>query len=632
MADPKIDRFTRQVQDLTASLDAFESRLDSMGGGSASSPGTFTGTMNRGRFGSGVNFLQNSMGTLGAVAGTAATGMVASSLLMPDVGTAMAREATFYETGLRTGRRMTRTEMGDAVGGSVMPYLSFAGADAVSAATLASGGILPGSTAMGTMGGGGLFELAARTSSNLTGLFNVDTAEAAASQAQFYSGGTAASLLRAGVFSRDPATGQQLSQTQIFEQLSNRLIRRDLTAEELGEELRSGMLGSQIEALPFDALTKDMFTTFLFDQTQGRTTDFSDADYVSDAIGESEEQGFRNIYREESELQRTEADLMTQGAQQFYEGAVTAYDALIGLKDEAGKTAEQFGAVTSGLQVFFGNRAGQGLLTALSSPQASAATALLVGTGMLGAAGAAAVESGDLGEDNPLYKIFSGDALDISLSNLFGLGDNVGEDGGFEQNEVLKSVNVLPGYASATVTSNYGEQRSTGAHGGIDIAASKGTPVGAARSGEIVESKTGSGTRSYGNYVKIKHDNGYYSLYAHLDSRKVQVGDYVTEGDEIGTVGDTGFASGDHLHFEVRNAQNEKINPAAMLEVATGGGYETFGDVTVGERNSARAHAGNNITISVNVQQASEAEAIRLAQIVKRELQKNDMNERMASR
>lgn len=614
MADPKIDRFTRQVQDLTASLDAFESRLDSMGGGSASSPGTFTGAMNRGRFGSGVNFLQNSMGTLGAIGGTAATSMVAASLLMPDVGTAMAREATFYETGLRTGRRMTRTEMGAAVGGNVMPYLSFAGADAVSAATLAAGGILPGSTAMGTMGGGGLFELAARTSSNLTGLFNVDTAEAAASQAQFYSGGTAASLLRAGVFSRDPNTGQQLSQTQIFEQLANRLIRRDLTAEELGEELRSGMLGSQIEALPFDALTKDMFTTFLFDQTQGRTTDFSDANYVSDAIGESGEQGFRNIYREEATLQRTEADLMTRGAQEFYDGAVQAYDALIGLKDETGKVVDQFGALTSGLQIFFGNRAGQGLLTAFSSPPESLlGTTALIGAGMLGAATSAA------------------DTLGFGLGDLLNLGD-VGEDGGFEQGEVLKSVNVLPGYDQATVTSSYGEQRDSGTHGGIDIAAAKGTRVGAVRDGVVVTSKMGSGPRSYGNYVKVEHDNGYYSLYAHLDSRGVQEGDVVKAGDTVGTVGDTGYATGDHLHFEVRNPQDQKINPAAMLEVSTGGGYETFGDVTVGQKTASRAQASNNISIHVNVQQASEAEAIRLAQIVKRELQKNDMNERMASR
>lgn len=613
MADPKIDRFTQQVQNLTASLDAFESRLDSLGGGSASSPGTFSGTMNRGRFGSGINFLQNSMGTLGAIGGTAATAMVASSLLMPDVGTAMAREATFYETGLRTGRRMTRTEMGAAVGGNVMPYLSFAGADAVSAATLAAGGILPGSTAMGTMGGGGLFELAARTSSNLTGLFNVDTAEAAASQAQFYSGGTAASLLRAGVFSRDPNTGQQLSQTQIFEQLANRLIRRDLTAEELGEELRSGMLGQQIEALPFDALTKDMFTTFLFERSQGRTADFSDATYVSDAIGESGEQGFRNIYREEAELQRTEADLMTRGAQEFYDGAVQAYGALIGLKDETGKVVDQFGALTAGLQIFFGNRAGQGVLTASSSPGALLGTTALIGAGMLGAATSAA------------------DSLGIGLADLLNLGD-VGEDGGFEQGEVLKSVNVLPGYDQATVTSAYGELRDSGTHGGIDIAAAKGTPVGAARDGVVVTSKMGSGARSYGNYVKVQHDNGYYSLYAHLDSRNVQEGDVVRAGDTIGTVGDTGYATGDHLHFEVRNPQDQKINPAAMLEVSTGGGYETFGDVTVGASVGRKAKVSNNITINVSVQQASEAEAIRLAQIVKRELQKNDMNERMASR
>ena len=71
---------------------------------------------------------------------------------------------------------------------------------------------------------------------------------------------------------------------------------------------------------------------------------------------------------------------------------------------------------------------------------------------------------------------------------------------------------------------------------------------------------------SYGNYVKIKHDNNYYTLYAHMqyNSVTVKTGDKVKAGDVIGYMGNTGHSFGGHLHFEVRRG-NEKINPTTYL-------------------------------------------------------------------
>lgn len=72
-----------------------------------------------------------------------------------------------------------------------------------------------------------------------------------------------------------------------------------------------------------------------------------------------------------------------------------------------------------------------------------------------------------------------------------------------------------------------------------------------------------SGRRIYGNYVKIKHSNGMYTFYAHLryGSVAVKVGDKVTKGTVLGYMGNTGYSFGAHLHFEVRNANNAKIDP-----------------------------------------------------------------------
>ena len=84
-------------------------------------------------------------------------------------------------------------------------------------------------------------------------------------------------------------------------------------------------------------------------------------------------------------------------------------------------------------------------------------------------------------------------------------------------------------------------------HEALDIAGSgEGSPIFAAGSGVVVASLN---KGSLGNYVTIEHGNGYYTLYAHLHSRTVQVGQTVEKGQQIGTMGHTGFATGTHVHF-----------------------------------------------------------------------------------
>ncbi len=85
-------------------------------------------------------------------------------------------------------------------------------------------------------------------------------------------------------------------------------------------------------------------------------------------------------------------------------------------------------------------------------------------------------------------------------------------------------------------------------HDGLDIGGSYRDVIKAANNGIVVES---SYNNYNGNYIFIKHSNGYYTAYAHMASRTKQVGDVVMAGDQIGTMGKTGFASGVHLHFGV---------------------------------------------------------------------------------
>ena len=116
------------------------------------------------------------------------------------------------------------------------------------------------------------------------------------------------------------------------------------------------------------------------------------------------------------------------------------------------------------------------------------------------------------------------------------------------------------------VTSFFGVHRSvlTTPHKGIDMAAAKGTPVHAVANGVVIEAGAlAENDGRYGNAVIIEH-GARRSLYAHLDSVTVKRGDRVEAGALIGTAGETGFATGPHLHLEVRE-QERLVDPATML-------------------------------------------------------------------
>lgn len=127
---------------------------------------------------------------------------------------------------------------------------------------------------------------------------------------------------------------------------------------------------------------------------------------------------------------------------------------------------------------------------------------------------------------------------------------------------------VNPVRSSYTITQEWDEigWGTNVIHGGIDIAsmpAGSMPPVYVARSG-TAETVTYDGTG--GNYVVIKHDDGYWTYYGHLDSVDLSVGDKVTTNSRVGIMGATGLASGVHLHFEVwKGGQWQRINPRDVI-------------------------------------------------------------------
>lgn len=98
-------------------------------------------------------------------------------------------------------------------------------------------------------------------------------------------------------------------------------------------------------------------------------------------------------------------------------------------------------------------------------------------------------------------------------------------------------------------------------HEGIDISAPKGTTVVAADDGEVLYAGV---QRGYGNIVLVKHADGLITIYAHNDENGVAAGTRVRRGQEIAKVGETGRATGPHVHFEVRKDRVPR-NPLFFL-------------------------------------------------------------------
>ena len=99
-------------------------------------------------------------------------------------------------------------------------------------------------------------------------------------------------------------------------------------------------------------------------------------------------------------------------------------------------------------------------------------------------------------------------------------------------------------------------------HTGMDLAAPTGTPVKATLDGKVVAV---SFNQVYGNYVIISHINGYQSLYAHLHTTNVKVGQRLNQGEKLGLVGNTGYSTGPHLHFTVYK-NGKLVNPQELIK------------------------------------------------------------------
>ena len=136
-------------------------------------------------------------------------------------------------------------------------------------------------------------------------------------------------------------------------------------------------------------------------------------------------------------------------------------------------------------------------------------------------------------------------SLEAALSRQFGGGGTVCSARGYAW--PVRGGRISQGYGMTSYAKS-GAYGGAG-HNGIDIAAPVGTPIYATSAGTVVS--VGFNNNSYGKWIVIKHNDGYYSLYGHLSAQNVSNGQSVSQGQAIGAIGMTGFTSGPHLHFTI---------------------------------------------------------------------------------
>ncbi|PXX52237.1 peptidase M23-like protein [Nocardia tenerifensis] len=116
-------------------------------------------------------------------------------------------------------------------------------------------------------------------------------------------------------------------------------------------------------------------------------------------------------------------------------------------------------------------------------------------------------------------------------------------------------------FTSGTFTSGYG-MRWGALHAGVDIAAPIGTPIVAVEDGTVISAGPASG---FGMWVRLLGDDGTVTVYGHINTALVSVGQHVLAGDQIATVGDRGESTGPHCHFEVWLNGTERVDPLPWL-------------------------------------------------------------------
>jgi murein DD-endopeptidase MepM/ murein hydrolase activator NlpD len=657
-SNPTIDSFTADIQSLRQELRGLKDDLAGLAGGGASSGSMMPSSLGRVSSNAFGGFDTSNpisgMMTGGAVrslfgralsgGGLALAGTGVLTSLMPSMEKYAVRESGYYMAGMYSMGTSGREDLKNRTLGrlSALGGVTSVGADATVSAILSGRGVNTSSPYYNTL----ISQIG-----NVGRYMNMENEVAAQSMANLTGGRTSASLLQRGIFTSNPLTGQSMKESDIFEQFARRTIVGDLSVAETQDELRRGFLGANIESLDIDAAAKERLKMYLIARAGGKTLDFTSEKSMSDAFGpggalETYTNPFADIYK----INAAETGSLEQFGPSYTKGLANAAGALETLYQNVSKTASEFGELNAFLSTLLGNDLGANL----GNPVSAAA---LMSVNAMGAAGTAFDAEG--------FGAALG-AVALSMLNPFNFmgvdSGNAGGGGGMFDTDLGGNLG-LPVSDAGSVSAGYGKpgtQFWDGTHNGIDYGVGVGTPVYAAADGYVEEARQSSLTKGYGKYIRLRHSNGYDTIYAHLSEFLVSEGDRVAKGQQIGLSGSTGTAE-PHLHFEVQNSETGKDLRPSLFPTSGGSGggsllsgsgaglsggpvgggssLSNYASLLLPSSGSSSAsgttlvsRGSNSVTIHLNIASASEAEAMRFAELVKQKLEEDSFMSQMGAR
>lgn len=674
-SNPTIDSFTADIQALRQELRGLKDELSDLSGGAMGGGSMMPSSLGRvssNAFGAfdttspygGMGALAVSRTLFGKALTGAGLGLVASgaiSSVMPNMEKYTVRESGYYMSALYSMGSSGRADLRDRTQGTLTALggLTSVGADATVAAILSGRGVNTNSSYYNTL---------VRQIGNVGRYMNMENEVAAQSMANLTGGRTSASLLQRGIFTSNPLTGQSLKESDIFEQFARRVIVGDMSVAETQDELRRGFLGANIESLDIDAAAKERLKMYLIARAGGQQIDFSSGESMAKAFGPTGAlKEYTNPFATIYGVNAMETQAIEGVTTQYNQGLVAGAAALQELYNATENLRNTFAKLNAGLALILGNDLGATLGNPLT------ALAMYSAAGMSNAV--TDVTTGGTSFQNQFGGLLGG------LAGLFGITipttDSSGGGGDYDDSNI--GAFALPVPAGSKISSGFGASRldpsgrplagTDGTHDGIDYAVAEGTPIRAAYDGSVAAVRRTDPGTGYGIYVKLQHGE-YHTIYGHLRSVKdgLEVGSFVRQGDVIGYSGNTGNSSGPHLHFEVRK-NDEEIHPSQFSGVAGFGGGEgnsASGNLTAGyksllstvlsgpsgSRGSSSAGlllssssgsmaspttvvsgGGNSsVTINLTIASASEAEAVRFAELVKQKIEEESFVAQMGAR
>lgn len=466
----------------------------------------------------------------------------------PDLSLTMARSVGYYQAALKSpglSRGQLERNTMRAMGGG----LSSVGSDAAVAAMLAGRGYTPGSKnyLQASAEAGGAYKY-----------LGMDNAAAASAISGFQTGPMGANLYQYGIETYDPRTGKDKTTGQLARQLMNVMGGSGATPEQVRQSKQRGALGANLATMGFDAAQQEMLYQAMLDISSGRDPDLRKA---------KPGQGNANtMLTAAGRMNTSQTGLMTKAEDSMIKGFENAADTVEAFNRALLNVVEPLGYLKGVIGGVGGTNLGAGIAT----------TGALASSGISNMAGSS-----------------KGGALWSAIKAFFRGGATSGYGAGFGSNLGPRGGGAP---VSGAVSAGYGAKDNSGIwsasnnkHTGTDYAVPIGTPVTATMVGTVSSTDAGP---DYGTSIIIDSANGYQTVYGHLSSRNVTVGQTIMPGQVIGKSGDSGNTTGPHLHYEVRKGSNNPIDPS-QLPAQYGGMSPISLTGTAAERNSSAAGASS---------------------------------------